>query len=102
MRPSSHRIPCGAANEETDTHTGTATGGAGVAPVTGAGAGIDRAVAVELAAAGWPVALAGRKARTLEETAAPAPGSFADPADVTRPDEPAALPSTRTSGSPRS
>ncbi|EGX55099.1 dehydrogenase [Streptomyces zinciresistens K42] len=40
-----------------------------IAVVTGAGSGIGRAVAVELLRAGWSVALAGRRAHTLEETA---------------------------------
>ncbi|MFF6912513.1 SDR family NAD(P)-dependent oxidoreductase [Streptomyces sp. NPDC012466] len=44
-----------------------------IAVVTGAGSGIGRAVAVELLRAGWSVALAGRRAETLEETAALAP-----------------------------
>jgi NAD(P)-dependent dehydrogenase (short-subunit alcohol dehydrogenase family) len=56
-----------------------------IAIVTGAGSGIGRAVAVELAAAGWTVALAGRRPEPLEETAALAAGSFAVPSDVTRP-----------------
>jgi NAD(P)-dependent dehydrogenase (short-subunit alcohol dehydrogenase family) len=42
---------------------------AGTAVVTGAGSGIGRAVALELAAAGWSVTLAGRRAGLLEETA---------------------------------
>ncbi|WP_369209100.1 SDR family oxidoreductase [Streptomyces sp. PU-14G] len=40
------------------------------AVVTGAGSGIGRAVALELAEAGWSVALAGRRRAALEETAA--------------------------------
>ncbi|MGW1210259.1 SDR family oxidoreductase [Streptomyces sp. NPDC002499] len=61
-----------------------------VAVVTGAGSGIGRAVAVELSHAGWSVALAGRHAETLEETAALVPDGAAlvvrtdvsQPADV--------------------
>ncbi|MET7294824.1 SDR family oxidoreductase [Streptomyces griseoloalbus] len=41
-----------------------------IAVVTGAGSGIGRAVAVELLRTGWSVALAGRRAGALEETAA--------------------------------
>ena len=37
--------------------------------VTGAGAGIGRATSLALAKAGWRVALAGRRAAMLEETA---------------------------------
>jgi NAD(P)-dependent dehydrogenase (short-subunit alcohol dehydrogenase family) len=62
-----------------------------VAVVTGAGSGIGRAVAAELAAAGWTVVLAGRRPQALEETAALAPGSLAVPTDVTRPDQVSAL-----------
>lgn len=40
-----------------------------IAIVTGAGSGIGRAVAVDLAAHGWRVALAGRRAPQLAETA---------------------------------
>ncbi|MFE7382253.1 SDR family oxidoreductase [Streptomyces zhihengii] len=65
-----------------------------IAVVTGAGSGIGRSVALELAAAGWSVALAGRRAGALEETAALA-GAGADilcvPADVTEPDAVGAL-----------
>ncbi|MER6302768.1 SDR family oxidoreductase [Kitasatospora sp. NPDC001539] len=63
-----------------------ATGTTGVAVVTGAGSGVGRAVAVELAAAGWRVVLAGRRAEPLRETAAlcAAPAD-AVPTDVTDP-----------------
>ena len=67
------------------------TAPARTALVTGAGSGVGRAVAVELAAAGWTVALAGRRPGPLAETAALAPGAFAVPADVTRPADVAAL-----------
>ncbi|MFH8987170.1 SDR family oxidoreductase [Streptomyces sp. NPDC017940] len=69
------------------------------AVVTGAGSGIGRAVAVELLAAGWSVALAGRRTETLKETAALASAAAAvrDDAvvcvrtDVSQPDDVAAL-----------
>ena len=71
------------------------TGAQKVALVTGAGSGIGRAVTAELLAAGWSVALAGRRVETLEETAAQAPadGGTALPvrADVSRPEDVAAL-----------
>ncbi|MDI3419976.1 SDR family oxidoreductase [Streptomyces luteolus] len=41
-----------------------------IAIVTGAGSGIGRAVALELARGGWSLALAGRRTEALEETAA--------------------------------
>lgn len=62
-----------------------------VALVTGAGSGIGRAVALGLSAAGYTVALAGRRVGALEETAAQAavpgrtlvvPTDVADPAAV--------------------
>lgn len=63
-----------------------------IAVVTGAGSGIGRAVAVELAAAGWSVALAGRRAQPLAETAELAGGdTFPVPTDVSHPDKVAAL-----------
>ncbi|WP_405954829.1 SDR family oxidoreductase [Streptomyces phaeochromogenes] len=77
--------------------------GTKIAVVTGAGSGIGRAVAVELLCTGWSVALAGRRAERLEETAALArTARRGQPAsehgtslcvrtDVSRPDEVAAL-----------
>ncbi|MFC8588698.1 SDR family oxidoreductase [Streptomyces sp. NPDC057217] len=64
-----------------------------IAVVTGAGSGIGRSVALALAAAGWSVALAGRRAEALEETAALAPdGDFlCVPTDVTSETEVATL-----------
>jgi len=63
-----------------------------VAIVTGAGSGIGRAVSLALLGAGWSVALAGRRAELLEETAKlageaaaralPHPANVADPASV--------------------
>ncbi len=64
-----------------------------VAIVTGAGSGIGRAVSLALLNAGWSVALAGRRAELLEETATlageaahralPHPTNVADAASVT-------------------
>ncbi|MFF3642004.1 SDR family oxidoreductase [Streptomyces sp. NPDC002564] len=80
-----------------------ATNPSGTAPrtavVTGAGSGIGRSVALELLAAGWSVALAGRRVETLEETAALAAAGHGvkDAAtlrvrtDVSRPEDVAAL-----------
>lgn len=66
-----------------------------IAVVTGAGSGIGRAVAVELAANGWTVALAGRRAEPLEETAelarAAGGGALAVVTDVSSPTEVDAL-----------
>ncbi|WP_035805768.1 SDR family oxidoreductase [Kitasatospora mediocidica] len=53
-----------------------------IAVVTGAGTGVGRAVALELAAAGWQLALAGRRAEPLHETAALAGASSTAPAAV--------------------
>ena len=58
--------------------------GSKVVLVTGAGSGIGRAVAVTLARAGYQVAVAGRRAAPLEETAAAAGGKLlVVPTDVT-------------------
>ncbi|MFD8706097.1 SDR family oxidoreductase [Kitasatospora sp. NPDC059648] len=63
-----------------------------VAVVTGAGSGVGRAVAVELAAAGWRLVLAGRRAEQLRETAGAFP-TGALPAEVVPTDvtDPAAV-----------
>ena len=59
----------------------------GVAVVTGAGSGLGRLIAQALLAAGWQVAVAGRRADALRETlasaAAPGGPGLAVPADVT-------------------
>ncbi|MCX4909227.1 SDR family oxidoreductase [Streptomyces sp. NBC_00878] len=52
--------------------------GTKIAIVTGAGSGIGRAVAVELVRTGWSVALAGRRAERLEETATLAEAALAE------------------------
>ncbi|MEO5820185.1 MAG: SDR family oxidoreductase [Vicinamibacteraceae bacterium] len=60
-----------------------------IAIVTGAGSGIGRAVALALLAQGYHVALAGRRAEALAETAAVAAAgdrALAVPTDVTQPD----------------
>ncbi|MEU2114494.1 SDR family oxidoreductase [Streptomyces sp. NPDC016459] len=64
-----------------------------IAVVTGAGSGIGRSVALALAAAGWSVALAGRRAEALEETAAAAASAEAlcVPTDVTSAEQVTAL-----------
>lgn len=56
--------------------------GAGSIVITGAGSGIGRATARRFLAAGWRVALLGRKADTLRETAGDAPALIL-PCDVT-------------------
>ncbi|MFI6004021.1 SDR family oxidoreductase [Streptomyces sp. NPDC051366] len=65
-----------------------------IALVTGAGSGIGRSVALTLAAAGWSVAVAGRRTEPLEDTAkAAAAGAdvLGVRADVSDPDDVAAL-----------
>jgi NAD(P)-dependent dehydrogenase (short-subunit alcohol dehydrogenase family) len=63
--------------------------------VTGAGSGIGRASALALQAAGWSVALAGRRDKELEETASQAQSGGARmlpvPTDVSKPDSVKAL-----------
>ena len=70
------------------------SGGQGkVAIVTGAGSGIGRAVALEMASAGFSVALAGRRVAELEKTAAMAGGGnlHVISTDVRQPDSVRAL-----------
>ena len=67
----------------------TATAPSRIAIVTGAGSGIGRASALALAAAGWSVALAGRRRDALEETVTRAPEGdrarlLAVPTDATK------------------
>ncbi|MET0236629.1 MAG: SDR family oxidoreductase [Kibdelosporangium sp.] len=63
-----------------------------VAVITGAGSGIGRAVAVDLLAAGYQVALAGRREEALRATAALSAGeSLVVPTDVSRPESVRAL-----------
>ena len=67
----------------------------GVAVVTGAGSGLGRCIAQALLAAGWRVALAGRRGHVLQETvasaASPAERALAVPTDITEPESVAAL-----------
>lgn len=66
-----------------------------IALVTGAGSGIGRASALALHAAGWSVALAGRREKELEETASRAQGGggrmLPVATDVSRPESVKAL-----------
>jgi NAD(P)-dependent dehydrogenase (short-subunit alcohol dehydrogenase family) len=74
---------------------GAAMATTGVAVVTGAGSGLGRAIAQALLAAGWQVAVAGRREDALRETLASAasPGGpgLAVPTDVTVPESVAGL-----------
>jgi NAD(P)-dependent dehydrogenase (short-subunit alcohol dehydrogenase family) len=63
----------------------------GVAVVTGAGSGLGRCVARALLGEGWQVALAGRRAGALRETAADSQAALVVPTDVTSADSVAAL-----------
>ncbi len=58
-----------------------------VAIITGAGRGIGRATAIELARLGWQVVLAARNQGELAETASECPGAAVVPTDVTLPTE---------------
>ena len=66
-----------------------------IALVTGAGSGIGRAAALAFLAAGWGVALAGRRRQALEETAARAGANAANalavPTDAADPEAVRAL-----------
>jgi NAD(P)-dependent dehydrogenase (short-subunit alcohol dehydrogenase family) len=62
-----------------------------VAVVTGAGSGIGRVVSRALLGAGYRVALAGRRAEALRESAADHPHALVAPTDVTDPDSVARL-----------
>src|SRR5499427_1400130 len=67
----------------------------GVAVVTGAGSGLGRCIAWALLAAGWRVAVAGRRPDALRQTlasaASPPQAGLAVPTDVTVPESVAAL-----------
>ncbi|MEC3979224.1 SDR family oxidoreductase [Amycolatopsis sp. H20-H5] len=64
---------------------------AGIAVVTGAGSGLGREIASALLGAGYGVALAGRRAEALAETADGAEAALVVPTDVTDPASVAAL-----------
>ena len=53
--------------------------------ITGAGSGIGRATAQAFLAAGWQVALIGRRVEALMDTAGEAAGALVLPCDVTEP-----------------
>jgi NAD(P)-dependent dehydrogenase (short-subunit alcohol dehydrogenase family) len=62
-----------------------------IAVVTGASAGIGKAVAIGLAEAGFRLAICGRRAEVLAEAAAIAGDAFAKTCDVTNPEDVAAF-----------
>jgi NAD(P)-dependent dehydrogenase (short-subunit alcohol dehydrogenase family) len=63
-----------------------------IALITGAGSGIGRAASLGLSAAGYSIALTGRRTSELERTAAQASGpSLVHPADISKPDQVRAL-----------
>jgi NAD(P)-dependent dehydrogenase (short-subunit alcohol dehydrogenase family) len=68
----------------------------GIAVITGAGSGVGRAIALKFASEGWSVALVGRRAEALEETAATADANARDRlatfrCDVSEPEAVAAM-----------
>ena len=77
------------------TSEGTSMPATGVAVVTGAGSGLGRGIAQALLAAGWRVAVAGRREDALHETLAaaqaPTGAGLAVPTDVTVPESVAGL-----------
>lgn len=88
-RSAENRRPENTCKETNLNHSGTQK----VAVVTGAGSGIGRAVSLALAADGFDVVLAGRRADALEQTSAMGPANKLHPrvTDVTNHEEVQAL-----------